>query len=168
MTVDPFVAKVRESLDVVEVIGQYVQLKRAGKAWKGRCPFHEEKTPSFTVTPDQGLYYCFGCQRGGDVFRFVMDIENLTFPEALEKLARKANLEMPRRGPQQRADAGLSQVVEWAVRFYQAELSHPDRGREGREFLKRRGILLFDHVKFPGSAKPWAAEPISLLSGAPV
>ena len=94
---DPFVEQVRESVDIVEVISQYVELKRAGKTWKGLCPFHEEKTPSFTVSPDRAAFYCFGCHKGGDVFRFLMERESLTFPEALERLAGRAGLTPPRR-----------------------------------------------------------------------
>ena len=137
---DPFVRQVREAVDLVEVVGQYVQLKRAGKSWKGRCPFHEEKTPSFNVNAEQQLFYCFGCQKGGDVFKFLMELEHLTFPEALERMATRAGLAMPRRSPGTRAESGLAQVVEWAVRFYEDELRHPERGREGRSFLKDRGI----------------------------
>ncbi|HVP38122.1 MAG TPA: DNA primase [Candidatus Saccharimonadales bacterium] len=137
---DPFVDQVRERVDIVEVVGSYVELKRAGKSWKGRCPFHEEKTPSFHVNPDRQLFHCFGCQKGGDVFRFLMELERLTFPEALERLARRAGLTMPRRGGWSREPQGLAQVVEFAVAYYEGELREPERGREGRAFLKTRGI----------------------------
>ncbi|MBI5835613.1 MAG: DNA primase [Candidatus Eisenbacteria bacterium] len=137
---DPFVTQVRERVDIVEVVGQYVELKKAGKAWKGRCPFHEEKTPSFHVNQDRQLFHCFGCSKGGDVFRFLMELEKLTFPEALEKLAARAGLQVPRRDPRSAAERGLAEVVDFAVRYYEDELKHPERGREGRTFLKTRGI----------------------------
>ena len=79
---------VRDRTDIGEVIGRYVRLERRGNTLMGRCPFHEEKSPSFSVSPDKGLYYCFGCQAGGDVFRFVMQIEGQGFHEVVRDLAR--------------------------------------------------------------------------------
>ena len=89
------VHKVRQSADVVELIGRTVSLKRAGRNYKGLCPFHDEKTPSFNVNPDRGSYYCFGCQEGGDAISFLMKIENLTFIEAVRSLAATAGIEIP-------------------------------------------------------------------------
>ena len=88
------VEQIKDRLDIVEFIRQYVpNLKRTGKTYKACCPFHKEKTPSFTCSSEKGLFYCFGCQAGGDIFEFLMRIENLSFNEALEKLADMAGVE---------------------------------------------------------------------------
>ena len=86
--------QIKQRVDIVEFIRQYLpHLKKAGKYWKACCPFHKEKTPSFTVNPDKGYYYCFGCQEGGDVIAFLRKMENLTFNEALKKMADFAGVE---------------------------------------------------------------------------
>src|SRR6266480_6246784 len=84
--------RVREATDIVQLIGERVQLRRAGRSYKGLCPFHTEKTPSFTVTPDRQIWHCFGCSKGGDVFAFVMEQDKVTFPEALRMLADRAGI----------------------------------------------------------------------------
>ena len=97
--------EVRTRTDLVSVVERYVTLKRAGRQLKGLCPFHQEKTPSFVVSPEIGYWKCFGqCGEGGDVFKFVQKIENLTFPEALERLALQAGVTLTSRQP--RADGG--------------------------------------------------------------
>ena len=101
MPIDQNIAeKIKQRLDLVEFVRQYVpHLKKAGKTWKACCPFHKEKTPSFTVSSEKGLYYCFGCQSGGDIFDFLMKAENLSFNEAVRKLADLAGVEYkPTRG----------------------------------------------------------------------
>ncbi|HLI55791.1 MAG TPA: CHC2 zinc finger domain-containing protein, partial [Actinomycetota bacterium] len=85
--VDEDVAELRERADIVEVISGYTQLRKAGHLFKGLCPFHQEKTPSFSVDPAKRLYHCFGCGAGGDVFTFLKEIEGLSFPESAERLA---------------------------------------------------------------------------------
>ena len=92
---DEIIQQVRDRVDLVELVGRTVSLKRAGRSYKGLCPFHDEKTPSFQVSPDRGSYYCFGCQEGGDVFAFLMKVENLTFAEAARSLARDCGIEIP-------------------------------------------------------------------------
>ncbi|MBQ8032919.1 MAG: hypothetical protein IJ266_03060, partial [Elusimicrobiaceae bacterium] len=88
------VEQIKDRLDIVEFIRHYVPgLKRAGKTYKACCPFHQEKTPSFTCSSEKGLFYCFGCQEGGDIIAFLMKIENLSFKEALERLADLAGIE---------------------------------------------------------------------------
>ena len=82
------IAQVKQAADIVSVVSDVVALKRSGKNYQGLCPFHSEKTPSFTVSPEKQMYYCFGCQNGGNVFRFLMEHEGLSFPEAVRKLAK--------------------------------------------------------------------------------
>ena len=81
---DEIVAKIKDAVDIVELIGDFVRLERKGRNYSGLCPFHDEKTPSFMVSPERGTWHCFGCGKGGDVFSFVMEKEGLSFPEALE------------------------------------------------------------------------------------
>src|SRR5476649_321452 len=87
------IARVRESVDLVELIREQVPgLKRAGRNWRARCPFHQERTPSFNVNPEMGVYKCFGCGAGGDAFKFLMQTEGLTYPEAIHKLAQRVGI----------------------------------------------------------------------------
>ena len=90
--------EVRQRSDVVDIISSYVNLKRTGSNYVGLCPFHNEKTASFSVSPSKQMYYCFGCGAGGNVFTFLMEYENLTFVEALERLAEQAGMELPEKG----------------------------------------------------------------------
>jgi DNA primase len=87
--------QIRASLDIVELVGRFVRLRPAGENWKGLCPFHAEKTPSFNVNPRKGIFKCFGCGVGGDAFAFIMRQDKLTFPEAVRELARIAGVAMP-------------------------------------------------------------------------
>src|SRR5499425_2188210 len=95
MIPDDVITQIRDAADIVAVIGQHVQLRRAGTSWKGLCPFHGEKTPSFNVSPDKGSFYCFGCQKKGDVFTFVMEYEGKSFHEAIEQLAAQTGVALP-------------------------------------------------------------------------
>ncbi len=92
---DEIIEEVRLNSDVVDIIGSYVHLTRKGGSYFGLCPFHHEKTPSFSVSKDKQMYYCFGCGAGGNVFSFVMEYENYTFVEAVKHLAEKANIDLP-------------------------------------------------------------------------
>lgn len=91
---EDIVEQVRQSNDIVDVISSYVNLKRSGSNYMGLCPFHNEKSASFSVSPGKQMYYCFGCGAGGNVFTFLMEYENLTFVEAMEELAEKAGIEL--------------------------------------------------------------------------
>ena len=116
--------RVRDATDIVQLIGERVALRRAGRSYKGLCPFHTEKTPSFTVTPDRQIWHCFGCSKGGDVFAFVMEAEKVTFPEALSALADRAGIELPKqeRGPGEEAFDRLYQANALARDFFRASL----------------------------------------------
>ncbi len=137
------VSRIREATDIVEVVGDQVRLKKRGRTWEGLCPFHEEKTPSFSVDAEKGLYYCFGCHEGGDVFKFVMQLENLNFPEAAERLGRRFGVQLPPRSPEarQRREAGdrLRTLLEEAQRFFM-DCLETSEGAEARSELERRGF----------------------------
>ena len=127
------VARVREAADIVEVVGEQVRLRRRGRTLEGLCPFHEEKTPSFSVDPDKGLYYCFGCHQGGDIFKFVMQTARLSFAEAVEQLARRYGVKLPPRSPdaqrrRQESDR-LRSLLEEAQAFFVARLGSADGSR---------------------------------------
>jgi DNA primase len=140
-----FVDQVRNAVDIVTVIGQYVRLKRAGSTanYKGLCPFHSEKTPSFTVNNDKAVYYCFGCQAGGDMFRFVMQIEGLSFFEALRQVAERNGIPVPRRSdysdPEAKLRAALLEMHDLAAGLFQSNLQSP-AGSEARGYLAKRGL----------------------------
>lgn len=94
---EELVEEIRERNDIVEVIGTYVKLQKKGSSYFGLCPFHNEKSPSFSVSPDKQMYYCFGCGAGGNVFTFIMEYENYSFPEALKYLADRVGIKLPER-----------------------------------------------------------------------
>jgi DNA primase len=137
-----FIERVRDSVDAVRVIADYVTLKPAGSRLKGLCPFHQEKTPSFTVDPDRKLFFCFGCQAGGDLFKFVMMYENVDFSEAVKSLARRFNIPIPASGPRADGPSPRDRVLamnEVADAFFR-ELLEQDAGKECRGYLERRGL----------------------------
>jgi len=138
-----FLEELRTRVSLAQVIGRRVRLTRKGKEHMGLCPFHNEKTPSFTVVEDKGFYHCFGCGAHGDVLSFVMQTEGLSFPEAVEKLAGEAGLQVPKPSPraqeEDRRRSGLQDVVEAACRFFQAELAAAG-GAAARRYLEGRGL----------------------------
>jgi DNA primase len=134
-------AEVKNKLSVVDVVGETVQLKKAGSTYKGLCPFHGEKTPSFTVTPARDSWKCFGCGEGGDIFSFVMKRDGLGFPEALKVLAAKAGVELDERTSREDArKARLRDVVESAIAFYHAVLTSSKTGQPALDYLRGRGF----------------------------
>ncbi len=139
------IEEVRSRSDIVSVIGKYVRLKRTGSGYTGLCPFHNEKTPSFHVNPARQMYKCFGCGVGGNVLTFVMEYENLTFPEAMEMLAEEAGIDLPKQEmtAQQKQQEGLRQTLleinKKAARYYFALLKSP-RGKVGYDYLTGRGL----------------------------
>ena len=136
---DRVLAELRSAADIVEVIGERTTLKKAGRSWKGLCPFHNERTPSFTVDREKGLYHCFGCGAGGDVIHFVRQIDRMDFPDAVEALASRFGVSIPRRtrGPREDAREKLLEAVAAAQRFYAAELTRP--GNPAMAYLEGRG-----------------------------
>lgn len=138
------VAEVKSRLDIVDVIGSYVRLDRAGRSWKALCPFHSERTPSFHVSQEKQTWYCFGCQEGGDLFTFIEKHEHLEFIQALELLAERAGVELERRGGEGRAAGRRRQrALELngkAQAFYEHVLWGTSLGAPGRELLVRRGV----------------------------
>jgi DNA primase len=142
MIPDRVVEEVRDRADIVEVVGEHVALKRAGKEFKALCPFHQEKTPSFCVVPAKGFYKCFGCGESGDVFTFLMKHLGLSFTEAVEKLAAREGVEIPHSEsrPEDDALAPIREAVAFATDFYQRQLREPVAGERARRYLQERGI----------------------------
>ena len=145
------VEQIKDRLDIVEFIRQYVpDLKRSGKTYKACCPFHKEKTPSFTCSSEKGLFYCFGCQEGGDIFAFLMKMENLSFNEALEKLAGLAGLEYkparPMTGEELRR-ANVRKLLDFAKAFYHKNLMGAG-GERARAYVKERNLTKETCEKF--------------------
>lgn len=138
---EDWVERVRSASDVVEVIGETVPLKRVGRNWVGLCPFHKEKTPSFSVNAERQFYHCFSCKAGGDVFKFVQEMEKVGFLEAVELLSRRANIPVPeRRAGERSARTPLLEALEAAALAYEQWLGDPVIGTQVRAYLERRGI----------------------------
>ena len=138
---DSVIDQVREAADIVEVVQGYFPLTKAGKDFRARCPFHEDKDPSFYVVPDKQIYHCFGCGAGGNVFNFLMQYENLTFRDALEMLAKRYGVELPRRGARDSSEAELAyRINALATKVYRAALLNTKEGLRAREYLRARGI----------------------------
>lgn len=135
--------EIRSRVDIVEIVGQFVNLKRAGEHWKGLCPFHSEKTPSFTVNPKRGIFHCFGCGVGGDAFGFLMRQDRLAFPEAVRALAQRSGVELPtQRTPDVEGKLeGLRRVMSLAAQFYTDALWAKD-GAKARAYIESRGVDL--------------------------
>lgn len=134
-----FIDRVAAATDVVAVIGRYTTLKQKGQRFFGLCPFHKEKTPSFSVDPVQGLYYCFGCHAGGSVFTFLMEKEGMTFPDAVRFLARESGIELPKTEGAGKSTEGLVDAVEFGAKFFRKALES-EIGVPAREYLEKRGI----------------------------
>lgn len=140
------VEAIKDRSDIVDLIGTYVSLKRAGSNYNGLCPFHSEKTPSFTVFPDNQSFFCFGCEAGGDAFTFIMRTENLDYKGAIEFLAKRSGVELPSDGREETRGVSRKRVFEMnliAARFWRDCLFDPSLGRAGMEYLtEKRGLSL--------------------------
>ncbi|MCJ8340398.1 MAG: DNA primase [Pseudomonadales bacterium] len=130
--------------DIVDIIEARVTLKKAGKNYSGLCPFHQEKSPSFSVSPDKQFYYCFGCGAGGNAISFITEYENLPFPQAVEDLAKRAGIEIPKDNSQQRHNEHLYQaqfkILDLAAVFYQSQLKNNAARQTAIDYLKGRGL----------------------------
>jgi len=141
-----FIDDLRRQADIVRVIQDYVQLKKKGANWMACCPFHKEKTPSFSVSPAKEIFYCFGCHKGGSVFNFVMEIERVSFPEAIKIVADKIGMPLPKMVDDSRFEARrqeadiVVQLNSWAMEWWQQQLESSNEGRIGRDYLKQREI----------------------------
>jgi DNA primase len=134
-------AEIKQKLDLVELVGESVQLRKSGASFKGLCPFHGEKTPSFIVTPARETWKCFGCGRGGDLFTFVMERDGIDFPEALRRLAGRAGVEISERTTREDARRKrLRDVLESAVAFYHRVLTQSRHGQAALDYLRSRGF----------------------------
>jgi DNA primase len=140
-----FIDDLRRQADIVRIVQDYVSLKKAGANWVARCPFHKETKPSFSVNPAKEIFYCFGCQKGGSVFNFIMEIERVTFPEAIKIVAEKSGVPLPKMVDDSRFEARKresDQVIElnqWAMQWWEDQL-HSKAARSVREYLKERGL----------------------------
>ncbi|MGO0060536.1 DNA primase [Brevibacillus fluminis] len=141
---DEFVQQVRSAVDIVDIIGEYVQLKKSGRALVGLCPFHSEKSPSFNVNGGRQFFHCFGCGAGGDVFSFVMQIEGLTFPEALKKLAERVGLTMPYEQAEspmeQDSKAAMYEAHRLVAKLYHHVLTSTPYGQAALRYVEKRGL----------------------------
>jgi DNA primase len=142
-----FADRVKQQADIVRVVGEYVRLKKSGQNFSGLCPFHSEKTPSFAVHPVKQIYHCFGCGVGGDVFKFVMEMEKISFPEAIRVVAEKCGIAVPRareRSPEERKENQqrtlLVEMHREAAAFFAQQLNGTQEGRAANAYLLDRGL----------------------------
>ncbi|BFH61439.1 DNA primase [Paenibacillus azoreducens] len=131
--------------DIVDTVSRYVHLTKQGKYMKGLCPFHSEKTPSFTVTPDRQIFYCYGCGKGGNAIKFRMEIEGLSFPEAVKIMAEESQIELPEKQgviaiPANPERDRLLQAYEWTAKFYNFLLKNTEHGKAAMDYLRSRGF----------------------------
>jgi len=137
------VEEIKSRIDIVELIGSYLKLQKAGANFKASCPFHNERTPSFNVSPARQIWHCFGCGKGGDIFTFVQEIEGAEFPEALKTLAERAGVELRPEDPNLRSEKNrLFQLMEEAAKFFESNLAvkPPSGGLTALAYLKNRGL----------------------------
>jgi|HubBroStandDraft_6_1064221.scaffolds.fasta_scaffold40969_2 DNA primase len=150
-----FAERVKQQADIVRVIGEYVRLKKSGQNFSGLCPFHQEKTPSFNVHPVKQIYHCFGCGVGGDVFKFVMELDKCTFPEAIRTVAEKCGIAIPKpreRSPEERREnqqrSVLVEMHREAAAFFARQLHESPEGKVAYAYLEDRGLNREAMVKF--------------------
>lgn len=164
---DEFIERVRLESDIVATISDYIVLKKNGKNYWGCCPFHNEKTPSFSVTPDKGFFYCFGCHKGGNVFNFIMKLESVSYFEAVKILASKLNIPLPQkeRTPQEMARereiAKLRSVNDLARDFFYACLTKTNYGKTAKNYFLKRGVDATVINKFKLGFAPEAWDKLS-------
>lgn len=143
---DDDVREIKSRLDIVDVVSEYVKLKRNGRTFWGCCPFHNEKTPSFSVSPERQTFHCFGCGKGGDIFTFIMEAEHLEFREALERLAERAGVALSQRG-KGRSPKGDKEINRAALDFFIESLNGAG-GEPARKYLEKCSIAPEDCRRF--------------------
>src|SRR3989339_362989 len=155
------ISKIKEKLDVVEVISGYLKVQKAGMNYKARCPFHNEKTPSFYISPERQIWHCFGCQKGGDIFGFVKEIEGVEFPDALRILAQKAGIQLQHHELVSNKDekSVLFEISELATKFFEKQLRASRTGMQALKYLKERGLEenIIDEFRLGFAANDWEA-----------
>ncbi len=159
---------VRSSSDIVEVVGEYVQLKRRGSNFVGLCPFHKEKTPSFNVNPDLGIYKCFGCGAGGNEFQFLMRVENLEFPEAVKVLAERAGIVITETDDQRQQSSEIESIynaLRFAGRFFYQSLTQEEKGKPALDYLLNRGFTVETIKKFGLGYAPDSWDALLMAAG---
>ena len=140
------IAEIRDTCNIVEVVGETVLLKKAGKNYAGLCPFHAEKTPSFTVSPDKQMFYCFGCGEGGNVFSFLMKLQGMSFPEAVKMLAERSGISLPENRPtkaqkrRQSEQEAILEINQLTMGLYRKTFHRDPRGQGARDYLHKRGF----------------------------
>jgi len=131
--------EIKSRIDIVDLIRDYIQLKPAGVNFRARCPFHNEKTPSFMVSPEKQIWHCFGCSKGWDIFGFVMEMEGLSFVEALRQLASKAGVVLRKDDFKTTSEKNrLLDIVDLASRYYHKVLTESSRAESARRYLEKR------------------------------
>lgn len=153
------VDQIKERINVSELIGEYLKLEKAGTNYKALCPFHNEKTPSFMVNAERNFWYCFGCQKGGDIFSFLMEIEGLEFREALERLAERTGVDLPKFqkvNPEEKSQKQkLYEILELSCKFYQYQLEQSNKAQPIIDYLEKRKIKKEQFEEFRiGFARP--------------
>ena len=141
---DEIIDEVRQTNDIVDIISQYVHLKRSGRNFFGLCPFHNEKSPSFSVSPDKQIFHCFGCGVGGNVFTFLTKIEGISFVEAVQTLAERSNIQLPtlennQDSKKEELKAKVYKVNEFTAQFYHENLYKPE-SKIAQEYIKKRKL----------------------------
>ncbi|HEY5504848.1 MAG TPA: DNA primase, partial [Sedimentisphaerales bacterium] len=145
------ISRIQQANDIVDVIGEHLALKRKGREMLGLCPFHEDHRPSFNVNPTKQIFKCFACGAGGDVIKFIQMRENLTFPQALQRLADRAGIKVEQLRPRYTQDAGratqdetdpndIARANAWAAKYFAANLAHPEKGKDTRKYVAERQL----------------------------
>src|SRR5690625_5117724 len=138
------IENIRRENDIVDIIEEYVSLKKQGRNYFGLCPFHDEKSPSFSVTKEKQIFHCFGCGKGGNVITFLMEIETFNFMEAIQFLANRTGIDLPETRPRESSLSEENQLLlsayDWLSKYYHHLLKYADEGKVGMDYFQQRGI----------------------------